>query len=131
MHRSFAVAINPSLGVISSLLHALIHADGDVLAAHSGDAPCVVTPHRRVEFHPQRTTVESVNRLIDGLVPAKFLRALDEIGCVGFQLEPRTEAPGAVLELIVTRSDTDARIEIRRHRGAEDDAVPSAMFDAA
>ena len=85
----------------------------------------------RVEFNPQRLTVESVNRLIDGLVPAEFLRALDEIGCVDFQLEPRTEAPGAVFELIVTRSDTDARIEIRRHHGAEDDAVPSAMFDAA
>ena len=91
-------------------------------------APYVVTPLRRVDFSAHPMTRLAMNRVIETLFPPAVLRALDDIGCVEYELPERPDEPGQHFTVVASRSDEDARIEIRRRRVNDDDAVPSDLF---
>ena len=102
----------------TSLLTAIVRADGDALVLHAGERPYVVSPTGQSELASRALTLEAVKGMLNELLPAEARHTLDEIGAVQYSLAPLAIAPDQTFTVVAARGGDDIWIEIRRHRMA-------------
>jgi len=98
----------------TSLLTAIVRADGDALVLHAGERPYVVTPSGQTEIASRELTLEAMTGILGELLPTEARQTLDDLGAVQHDLPP----DGAErFTVIAARGGDDIWIEVRRHRG--------------
>ena len=112
--------------LISSLLTAIVRADGDALVMHVGERPYVVALSGVVELSTTPVTFDAMMRMLDRLLPAGDRAALEASGAVQHEL---TSAPadGERYRLVAAWGGDDIWIEIRRYRKDVADAFATAF----
>ena len=104
------------MALVTSLLTAIVRADGDALVLHAGERPYVVTPTGQSELASRALTLEAVKGMLNELLTAEARHTLDEIGAVQQDLGSPAFAPGQSFNVVAARGGDDIWIEIRRHR---------------
>ncbi len=102
--------------LVTSLLTAIVRANGDALVLHAGERPYVVAPSGQSDLASRALTLEAVKGMLNELLPAEALQSLDEIGAVQHDLGSPAFAPGQSFSVVAARGGDDIWIEIRRHR---------------
>lgn len=102
--------------LVTSLLTAIVRADGDALVLHAGERPYVVTPTGQSELASRALTLEAVKGMLNELLSPEAILSLDEIGAVQHDLGSPAFAPGQSFNVVAARGGDDIWIEIRRHR---------------
>jgi twitching motility protein PilT len=111
--------------LVTSLLTAIVRANGDALVLHAGERPYVVAPSGQSHLASRALTLEAVKGMLNELLPAEARQSLDDIGAV--QHELRSPAfPGQTFSVVAARGGDDIWIEIRRHRKPVPIEVPLA-----
>ena len=102
--------------LVTSLLTAIVRADGDALVLHAGERPYVVTPTGQSELASRALTLDAVKGMLNELLTAEARQTLDEIGAVQHDLGTPAFAMGQTFSVVAARGGDDIWIEIRRHR---------------
>ena len=102
--------------LVTSLLTAIVRANGDALVLHAGERPYVVTPTGQSELASRALTLEAVKGMLNELLSNDARLSLDEIGAVQHDLPSPGFAPGETFNVVAARGGDDIWIEIRRHR---------------
>jgi twitching motility protein PilT len=103
--------------IVTSLLAAIIRADGDALVLHAGERPYVVAPSGQCELASRALTLEAVTGMLGELLPEDARQALVELGAVQHALvSPPAITTGDLFTVIAARGGDDIWIEIRRQR---------------
>jgi twitching motility protein PilT len=116
------------MSLVPSLLQAIVRIDGEALVMHAGDKPYVVAPTGQVDLANRGLTLDAVSGIVNQLLPAEMLAALNEFGAIQYELPAMPEFPGEHFTAVAARGGDDLWVEIRRHRVDEDDLVPEEMF---
>ncbi len=114
---------------VSAILQAFVGGDGLRLVMRAGDVPFVVTPLGRVSFPAHPLTRASILEIIEAMIPIAIRRALDDIGCVHYEIPWRADLGDARLVMIATTTADDTRVEFQR-ASTPDDGVAADMFGA-
>src|SRR5262245_43610245 len=101
--------------LLTSLLTAIIRADGDALVMHVGDRPYVVTSGGHVDLATSGLALEAMQGMLDQLLPDEQKRALDEFGAVEHELTSPEEFHDR-FKMVAARGGDDIWIEITRTR---------------
>jgi twitching motility protein PilT len=101
--------------LVTSLLTAIIRANGDALVLHAGERPYVVAPSGQSELASRALTLEAVNGMLNELLPAEARQSLADMGAVQYELGSPA-FPGQTFSVVAARGGDDIWIEIRRHR---------------
>src|SRR5688572_5637313 len=104
------------MALVTSLLTAVIRADGDALVMHVGEKPYIVASAGPVELSTQGLNLEAMVGMLAQLLPADLQRALAEFGAVEHQLPSTPAMDGDRFTVVAARGGDDVWIEIRRHR---------------
>jgi twitching motility protein PilT len=102
--------------LVTSLLTAIVRANGDALVLHAGERPYVVGPAAQLELASRALTLEAVRGMLNELLPADARHTLDEIGAVQRDLGAPAFAGGDSFSVVAARGGDDIWIEVRRHR---------------
>ena len=108
--------------MVTSLLTAIVKADGDALVMHVGEQPYVVAASGPVQLSSRPLTIDAVAGMLAQLLPADSRRTLDELGAVEYELPPSASTDGERFTVVAARGGDDIWIEIRRHRSWPQDA---------
>jgi twitching motility protein PilT len=111
------------MSLVSSLLAAIVRADGEALVLHVGDRPYVISPTGRVDIATREITLAAVSGIIAQLLPPEARATLDESGAAEHGLSPVPEFPGEQFTVVVARGGADVLVEIRRLRLPEEEAA--------
>ena len=101
--------------LVTSLLTAIVRANGDALVLHAGERPYVVAPSGQSDLASRALTLEAVKGMLNELLPAEARQSLDDIGAVQHELDSPV-FPGQNFSVVAARGGDDIWIEIRRHR---------------
>lgn len=101
--------------LVTSLLTAIVRANGDALVLHAGERPYVVAPTGQSELASRALTLDAMKGMLNELLPVDARRSLDELGAVQHDLGSPSFAPGQRFSVIAARGGDDIWIEIRRH----------------
>ncbi len=104
--------------LVTSLLTAIVRANGDALVLHAGERPYVVTPGGQLELASRALTLDAVKGMLNELLTVEARQSLDDIGAVQHDLGVRAFAPDQSFSVVAARGGDDIWIEIRRHRTA-------------
>jgi twitching motility protein PilT len=102
--------------LVTSLLTAIVRANGDALVLHAGERPYVVTPTGRSELASRALTLDAVKGMLNELLSNDARLSLDELGAVQHDLPSPGFAAGETFNVVAARGGDDIWIEIRRHR---------------
>ena len=102
--------------LVTSLLTAIVRADGDALVLHAGERPYVVAPAGQSELASRALTLDAMKGMIKELLPADAQQTLVEVGAVQHELASPTFARAETFTVIAARGGDDIWIEIRRRR---------------
>ena len=102
--------------LVTSLLTAIVRADGDALVLHAGERPYVVAPSGQSELASRVLTLDAMIGMLGELLPDDARQALDEFGAVQHDLLSPAFAAGERFSVVAARGGDDIWIEIRRHR---------------
>jgi twitching motility protein PilT len=117
--------------LVTSLLTAIVRADGDALVLHAGERPYVVAPAGQLELASRALTLEAVKGMLNELLTVEARKSLDEIGAVEYDLGSPAFSPGQSFTVVAARGGDDIWIEIRRHRRVAHAEAPIAVASAA
>lgn len=117
--------------LVTSLLTAIIRANGDALVLHSGERPYVVAPGGHTAIASRALTLDAMNSMLNELLPAAARQALEEYGAVQHELAPPGFPATERFAVVAARGGEDIWIEIRRHRSEAVPEVPSDPPDDA
>ena len=115
------------MSLVTSLLTAIVRADGDALVLHAGERPYVVAPTGQSELASRALTLDAMRGMIEELLPADAQHTLVDIGAVQQELAPPSFAKAERFTVIAARGGDDIWIEIRRHRAPK---VPKVVVAA-
>jgi twitching motility protein PilT len=101
--------------LVTSLLTAILRANGDALVLHAGERPYIVAPSGQSDLASRALTLEAVKGMLNELLPAEARQSLDEIGAVQHELVSPA-FPSQTFSVVAARGGDDIWIEIRRHR---------------
>ena len=104
--------------LVTSLLTAIVRANGDALVLHAGERPYVVAPTGQIELASRALTLEAVKGMLNELLPVEARQTLDDIGAVQHDLGFPAFAPGQSFSVVAARGGEDLWVEIRRHKNA-------------
>ena len=104
--------------LVTSLLTAIVRADGDALVLHAGECPYVVAPSGQSGLASRVLTFEAMTGLLGELLPEEARQTLDELGAVQHVLPSQPFAAGETFTVVAARGGDDIWIEIRRRRAA-------------
>jgi len=110
------------------LFRALVETDSDAALLHTGTAPQLVTPIGRLELVRSNLTVSAVERLINRLLPHDARDKLQTSGVVQYDCPRQEGLPGEQFSIVAARLSHDIRLEVRRLRVPDDDAIPPEFF---
>ena len=113
--------------LVTSLLTAIVRANGDALVLHAGERPYVVAPTGQSELASRALTLDAMKGMLNELLPVDARRALDELGAVQHDLGSPSFAPGQRFSVVAARGGDDIWIEIRRHRNLGATGAAGAM----
>ncbi len=116
------------MSLVTSLLTAIVRADGDALVLHAGERPYVVAPTGQSELASRALTLDAMRGMLKELLPADAQHTLVDIGAVQQELAPPSFARAERFTVIAARGGDDIWIEIRRHRAPK---VPKVVVAAA
>ena len=102
--------------LVTSLLTAIVRADGDALVLHAGECPYVVAPSGHSGLASRVLTFEAMTGLLGELLPEEARKTLDELGAVQHMLPSQSFAAGETFTVVAARGGDDIWIEIRRRR---------------
>ena len=102
--------------LVTSLLTAIVRANGDALVLHAGERPYVVTPTGQSELASRALTLEAVKGMLNELLSPDAKASLAELGAVQHDLPSPRFAAGETFNVVAARGGDDIWIEIRRHR---------------
>jgi twitching motility protein PilT len=102
--------------LVTSLLTAIVRADGDALVLHAGERPYIVAPTGQTELASRVLTLEAVKGMLREMLPADAQHALDEYGAVQQDIASPHFARNETFSVIAARGGDDIWIEIRRRR---------------
>lgn len=102
--------------LVTSLLTAIVRANGDALVLHAGERPYVVTPTGQSELASRALTLEAVKGMLNELLSPDAKASLAELGAVQHDLPSPGFAAGETFNVVAARGGDDIWIEIRRHR---------------
>ena len=68
--------------LVTSLLTAIVRADGDALVLHAGERPYVVAPSGQTELASRSLTLDAMKGMLKELLPADAHQTLAEVGAV-------------------------------------------------
>ena len=106
--------------LVTSLLTAIVRADGDALVLHAGERPYVVAPAGQLELASRALTLDAVKGMLNELLSAEARQSLDEIGAVQHELGDSTLLRRARrFSVVAARGGDDIWIEIRRQRAPD------------
>ena len=111
-----AAAAIPALTLVTSLVQALMKADGDVVVLDSGSAPYMTANGGVIPIETGLAVVDDVEGLIAELLPAEQRAALERLGAVSYELPPIPALPADPLTLVVVRLAASLWVEIGRTR---------------
>ena len=112
--------------LVTSLLTAIVRANGDALVLHAGERPYVVAPAGQLELASRALTLDAVKGMLNELLPADARHTLGEIGAVQRDLGSPAFAAGDSFSVVAARGGDDIWIEIRRHRFVAPAEAPRA-----
>lgn len=112
--------------LVTSLLTAIVRANGDALVLHAGERPYVVAPTGQLELASRALTLEAVKGMLNELLTVEARHSLDEIGAVQHDLDAAGFAAGQRFSVVAARGGDDIWIEIRRHRTPEPPVIAAA-----
>lgn len=112
--------------LVTSLLTAIVRANGDALVLHAGERPYVVAPTGQLELASRALTLDAVKGMLNELLTDEARQSLDEIGAVQLDLGSRGFTSSQRFSVTAARGGDDIWIEIRRHRVPEPVAEPVA-----
>ena len=115
------------MSLVTSLLTAIVRADGDALVLHAGERPYVVAPTGQSELASRALTLDAMRGMLKELLPADAQHTLVDIGAVQQELAPPSFARAERFTVIAARGGDDIWIEIRRHRAPK---VPKVVVAA-
>src|SRR5688500_2674716 len=95
------------MALVSSLLTAIVRADGDALVMHVGEMPYVVTQTGNVELSSQGLNLEAMSGMLTQLLPPDAMRSLAEFGAVEHELLPRQAMQGDRFTVVAARGGDD------------------------
>ena len=101
--------------LVTSLLTAIVRADGDALVLHAGERPYVVSPSGQSELASRALTLDAMKGMLGELLTAESRSALEEYGAVQHDL-PSGPFANERFTVVAARGGEDIWIEIRRHR---------------
>lgn len=104
------------MGLVHSLLTAIVRADGDALVLHVGERPYIVAPSGQSELSTRLLTFDAMSGMLGELVPSEAQRTLQEYGAVQQEMPPLATAPDERFTVVAARGGEDIWIEIRRRR---------------
>ena len=104
------------MALVTSLLTAIVRANGDALVLHAGERPYIVTPTGQSELASRALTLEAVKGMLNELLPPEAHQSLAELGAVQHDLASPAFAKGESFNVVAARGGDDIWIEIRRHR---------------
>ena len=110
--------------LVTSLLTAIVRADGDALVLHAGERPYVVAPTGQLELASRALTLDAVKGMLNELLTAEGRQSLDDIGAVQHDLVSPQFASGQTFSVVAARGGDDIWIEIRRHRAPDPAGAP-------
>jgi len=119
----------PAAACAELLFRALVETDGDAALLHTGGAPQLITPIGRIELVKSSLTVPAVEQLLSRLLPDAARERLDASGVVQYDCPALDDLPGEHFSVVAARLHHDVRLEVRRLRVPDDDAVPSDFFE--
>ena len=104
------------VSLLTSLLTAIVRADGDALVLHSGERPYVVAPGGNTQIASRPLTLDALHSMITELLPEAARHSLDEYGAVQHEFVHAEFTGGETFAVVAARGGDDIWIEIRRHR---------------
>jgi twitching motility protein PilT len=104
------------VALVTSLLTAIVRADGDALVLHAGERPYVVAPSGQSELSSRVLTLDAMTGMVRELLPEESRRTLDKVGAVQHDLPPSAVSEGEGFTVVAARGGDDVWIEIRRRR---------------
>jgi twitching motility protein PilT len=113
--------------LVTSLLTAIVRANGDALVLHAGERPYVVAPSGQSELASRALTLDAVKGMLNELLPVEARQLLDDMGAVQHDLGSPAFAPGQSFSVVAARGGDDIWIEIRRHRAPVPVEAPVAV----
>jgi twitching motility protein PilT len=110
--------------LVTSLLAAVVRADGDALVLHAGERPYVVAPSGQSEISSRVLTLDAMTGMVAELLPKDARQALDQFGAVQHDLPSPGIFASERFTVVAARGGNDIWIEIRRYRASQN--PPSA-----
>jgi twitching motility protein PilT len=101
--------------LLTSLLTAMVRADGDALVMHVGERPYVVTSGGHVDLSTSGLALQAMSGMLTQLLPTDAMRGLSEFGAVEHELTPPAGFHDR-FTIVAARGGDDIWIEIRRMR---------------
>lgn len=100
--------------LVPSLLQAIVLMDGEALVLHVGDKPYVVSDSGQTNLSNAGMTAEALTQLLQDLLPADALRALEDVGATQCVLPEQPQFPDERFSVVAARGGDDIWVEIRR-----------------
>lgn len=102
------------MSLVPSLLQAIVLMDGEALVLHVGDKPYVVSDAGQVNLSNSGMTAESINEVLQELLPSEALRTLDDVGATQCVVSNLAQFPHEQFSIVAARGGDDVWVEIRR-----------------
>src|SRR5262245_17592578 len=116
------------MSLVPSLLHAIVHVDGEALVMHAGDKPYVVAPTGQIDLATRGLALDAINGIVSQMLPPELQRALEEFGAVQYELPAMPEFPAEHFTVVAARGGDDVWVEVRRRRIPDEDKIPDDIF---
>ena len=105
--------------LVTSLLSAIVRADGDALVLHTGERPYVVAPTGQSELASRSLTPDALKAMLNELLPPIARKVLEEYGAVQHDLVGTGFPSDETFMVVAAQGGEDIWIEIRRRRNGD------------
>jgi twitching motility protein PilT len=106
------------VSAVTTLLQAMVDANGDAVVLHTGDTPYVAGAGTEQEISPERLTLQAVNQVLEELVPEPSRRDFDLLGSIRYECPPLDAYPGVRFSVVALHEAEGLWLEIRRDESA-------------
>jgi len=114
------------MATVTALLHALVRLDGETIVMREGDIPYIVSERGQQTLGSRPLPSDALSAILEALVPADVLDALDEVGSVEYEHPEVADLAGERFTIVATDDRESLRVDIRRDAEVADLLAPAA-----